>query len=135
MNLKLVRKVRALYGITGALSSLSGGDPIAVTLEHAYQQPDGTFLPKLAPGLYTCERHPPNRLHYETFMVKGVPPFMGAPVDGILIHRGNWNRESEGCVLVGTHLGTGCILESEKAFDQLMELQKGIEQFQLLVSG
>lgn len=132
MNFQLVREESSLYGVIGKLKPLSGDGPSFVTLEHAYA--DGmAFTAKLAPGLYTCVRHPPNRLHYETFMVTNVPPFQGAPVDGILIHRGNYNKDSEGCILIGLEKATGCILESEKAFDQFMELQKDVDTFTLQV--
>lgn len=133
MNLFLDRKQYTLYGITGQISD-SSGNFLFVTLEHAYQQLDGSFLPKVAPGAYTCVRHPPQRLHYETFMLQNVPPFMGAPVDGILIHVGNYNGDSIGCILLGQALGTGMIEDSQKAFDAFMELQNGCENFTLIVA-
>lgn len=135
MILTLTRDKFVLYGILGKLSDGSGFE--CETLEHAYQAPSaGTpvFLPKLASGTYKVVRHAPNRLHYETFMVLGVPPFLGAPVDGILIHRGNVNGDSEGCILVGLERGTGCIMESEKAFDKLKALLDGQDSFTLVVT-
>lgn len=132
MNFKLTRKNSSLYGITGQLSSEDNAHTF-VTLEHAYSDGKGGFCPKLAPGLYTCVWHEPHRLHYPTYMVTGVPPFQGAPVDGILIHVGNYNQDSEGCILVGLQLGTGCILESQKAFDQFMEIQNRAASFTLMV--
>jgi hypothetical protein len=133
MNLFLTRKVFALYGITGEIRN-SAGVLLWVTLEHAYLQPNGSYLPKVAPGGYNCVRHPPERLPYETFMLENVPPFMGAPVSGILLHVGNYNNDSKGCLLLGMQLGTGCILDSRDAFEQFMELQKNVDSFALMVS-
>lgn len=133
MNFTLTRGRFALYGILGQLKS-EDGSLLFCTLEHAYQQKDGSFLPKLAPGTYTCVRHPPNRLPYETFVVQGVPPFMGAPVAGILIHKGNYNNDSEGCILIGMRFGTGMIEDSKDAFDQFMTAQEGVNEFQFTVT-
>lgn len=132
MNWKLIRQSSGLYGIIGALTSEDGTKSF-VTLEHAYPDGQGGFCPKLASGMYTCVWHDPVRLHYPTYMVTRVPAFQGAPVDGILIHRGNYNKDSEGCILVGMEKGTGCILESEKAFDQFMEIQNRAPSCTLMV--
>lgn len=105
---------------------------MGVTLEHAYPE-NGLFVPKLASGKYVVKRHAPNRLPYETFEIQGVPDFQGSPVSGILIHVGNYNKDSEGCVLLGLHLGVGCILESKIAFEQFMETQSGLDEFNLEV--
>lgn len=131
MNLILSREVYSLYGITGKLKD-EAGNFICFTLEHAYNV-DGVWMPKVASGTYTCERHPPKRLNYETFELQNVPAFQGANVDGILIHRGNYNKDSVGCILVGLERGPGCILESEHAFEKLMELQKDVESFTLRI--
>lgn len=134
MEFTLKRDKYALYGIMG---KLSGEGFECETLEHAYSEPGVAkpqFVPKLAPGTYKCVFHPPNRLHYDTYMVTGVPDFQGAPVNGILIHRGNYNKDSEGCILLGLERGTGCILESEKAFDKFMALLNKASEFTLTVS-
>lgn len=133
MNFTLTRGRYALYGILGQLKS-DDGSLLYCTLEHAYQQADSSFLPKLAKGTYACVRHPANRLPYETFMVKDVPAFMGAPVAGILIHKGNYNNDSEGCILIGMRFGTGMIEDSKDAFDQFMDAQNGVDEFQLTVT-
>lgn len=132
MNLKLVRGRAELYGIFGQLLD-ENGNVIAVTLEHAYSDGDA-FVPKVAVGTYTCTRHAPNRLPYETFEIQNVPNFQGQTVTGILIHVGNYNKDSVGCVLVGEYFGVGCILESKVAFEKLMALQEGVESFTLVVT-
>jgi hypothetical protein len=135
MNCVLQRKNYGLYGITGTLSDDSGNE-IAVTLEHSFPQPDGSFVPKVAPAIYSCARgiHRLTNLHaFETFEIENVPSFQGQPVSGILFHQGNYNKDSEGCVLLGISLGVGCILDSIPAFERFMKLQEGIESFLLTI--
>lgn len=137
MNLKLIRSKYALYGIEGELFD-DKGLHVCFTLEHSYEQSDGSYKPKLAPGMYSCRRGQ-HRLQgmtnsFETFEVTNVPPFMGAPVTGILFHKGNYNNDSEGCLLLGEAFGTGCILESAIAFGSFLQLQEGIDSFTLTVS-
>lgn len=133
MNMKLIRKTFGLYGIVGELQD-DTGKLFCYTLEHAYPSLNRhPFQPKVAAGVYVCGRHPPNRLPYETFELANVPPFQGAEVTGILIHVGNYNKDSEGCILLGLSLGAGCITDSKLAFDKLMEAQSGVETFTLTV--
>ena len=134
MNFKLTRTKSALYGIIGTMTSEDGAHSF-VTLEHAYAcaMPNVIYVPKVAPGTYTCVRHAPNRLPYWTFMLEGVPPFQGAAVTGILIHIGNYTNDSIGCILLGLKEGTGMIEDSKDAFEAFMALQDGIDSFQLTV--
>lgn len=134
MDFILKRTDGGLYGIFGTLVSEDGTESF-VTLEHAYPDGKGGFVPKLAPGKYTCVRHDPVRLHYVTFMVQGVPPFQGSPVTGILLHIGNYTSDSEGCILIGKDRATGCILDSREAFEKFMEIQKSVDSFSLTVMG
>jgi len=134
MDITLTRKAANLYGIFGEITSPEG-DVLARTLEHAYAS-DDTFLAKLAPGTYTCKRgvHKLSNLNpFEAFEVQNVPWFQGAPVTGILFHVGNYNKDSEGCILLGTAKGVGCILDSRAAFDKFMALQVGVDEFTLTV--
>lgn len=137
MNLYLNRKQYRSDGIFGELID-EKGSLVAVTLEHAYA--DGEkFVPKVASGQYDCVRHPPNRLPYETFMLENVPEFQGHPVTGILIHVGNYNDDSIGCILLGTQIGFknngGQMITSKSldAFHKFMALQDGVATFQLIV--
>lgn len=138
MNLILTRDRRGLYGIVGTLRDESG-NKVCITLEHAFQQPGGTFSPKVVAGTYNCVRGQ-HRLagktsSFETFMLMDVPPFMSCQVSGILFHRGNYNGDSEGCILLGESLGTGCILESNIAFGHFLDLQVGCDNFEINIIG
>lgn len=103
------------------------------TLEHAYLQPNGSYSPKIAVGTYTCQRHAPNRLPYETFEVTNVPPFMGQDVTGILIHIGNYNQDSIGCILLGKSHTDTMITNSKEAFQEFMLSLEGTDSFELTI--
>lgn len=136
MNLRLTRTEFREDGIFGELVT-EDGDFVAYTLEHAYPHGTGGWLPKVAVGTYKCVKHPPNRLPYETFMLEEVPDFQGLPVTGILIHCGNFDRDSEGCILIGEDeiqtKSEEIITGSRKAFAAFMALQDGIDSFLLLI--
>jgi hypothetical protein len=68
-----------------------------------------------------------------TFEVEDVPDFMGQPVDGILIHIGNYNQDSIGCILLGEAQTDNMITNSKEAFTQFMSTLEGIDSFQLIV--
>ena len=110
------------------------GDPgrFCVTLEHSYDN-----QPKLQPGTYSCVRgvhtlH--NGIPFTTFEITGV-----AGHTGILFHAGNFNRDSEGCVLIGRDVSTDpntgeeMVTGSKLEFAQFMERLDGIDTFQLTV--
>lgn len=135
MNFTLTRGRADLYGIFGQIKAEDGSLTLC-TLEHPFS--DGAaFVPKLATGVYTCQRGI-HRLHnlvpFETFEVMNVPDFQGKSVSGILCgHVGNYQKDSDGCVLLGTSFGTGCILDSMDAFEAFMAIQTGCDSYQLTV--
>ncbi len=135
MNFTLVRTSSGLYGIMGRLVSYDGTMDL-FTLEHAFSE-GGAFVAKLATGIYTCKKGIHKLDHggpITAFEVVDVPPFQGKPVSRILLHVGNYNKDSDGCVLLGAQMGTGCILESEKAFTAFMEKLADVDEFILTVT-
>ena len=119
-----------LDGITGRLLD-SDGDQIAVSLERSY-----AGVPKLKSGTYTCVRGP-HRLHgmvsdFETFEVLGVEGHKG-----ILFHWGNWNKDSEGCILLGRVAMSSpkgqMITSSRDTFARFMLDLDNIDTFTLIV--
>lgn len=132
MDLKLVRSEFGEDGIFGQLFRTDNNSQIAFTLEHAYQQPDGTWKPKLPDGTYVCVRGMHQlasmKTPFETFEITNVPGHTN-----ILIHVGNFDKDSEGCVLIGLHRDTTMILNSKMAFGSFMELENGVNQFMLTV--
>jgi hypothetical protein len=137
VNLRLTRTDFREDGIFGELET-EDGDYLADTLEHAYPGygPASFFVPKVAIGTYECIRHAPNRLPYETFLLVGVPTFMGHPVSGILIHRGNTDADTEGCILLG-RIAKGerqwLVADSRATFARFMKLQENVDRFFILI--
>lgn len=131
MDLKLVRGRTNLYGVFGQLLD-SANNVIAVTLEHAYLEND-EYVTKLSEGTYICTRYDSPRLGHEVFAIPRAPDFYGAKVSYIEFHMGNYNKDSQGCILLGSQFGAGCILDSKIAFEKFMALQTGCDFFQLEV--
>lgn len=140
MNLTLTRTEKRDDGIFGILSD-EAGLQVAVTLEHAYDAKlgNGSYAPKLPAGTYKCVRGP-HRLHgmtadFETFEITKVPGHTG-----MLFHWGNYNRDSNGCVLlgrrrapVGVNNTTDMITSSRNTFQKFMDLQRNVNEFTLTV--
>lgn len=133
MDLLLTRDplTSGFKGIFGRMTS-QDGQWSAFTLEHAYKQTSGIFSPKIPAGTYLCKRgmHKLNGMtdSFSTFELQNVPN-----CSGILIHRGNFNNDSEGCILIGKNLGLIRIMNSAVAFQEFMVLQEGVEEFNLTI--
>jgi Family of unknown function (DUF5675) len=122
-------------GIFGRMYN-ANGVPQAYTLEHAYENPDGTYSPKVPPGQYICVRgqHQLEGMSapFTTFEVTDVPGHTN-----ILIHFGNWNDDSAGCFLIGQAIIPSdkgqMITNSRATFDAFMSSMAGISEFMLTV--
>ena len=66
--------------------------------------------------------------NFITFEVQNVPGHTG-----ILFHTGNTNRDSEGCILLGSLIKGNILLNSRPAFAKFMELLGNLPQFTLEV--
>ena len=68
-----------------------------------------------------------------------VPDFQGKPVSKCLIHIGNFNYDSDGCILIGESMITGLkggidmISDSGDTFKAFMFCQSGVDEFQLII--
>lgn len=134
-----------------------GGEVIAITLEHSF---DGE--PKIPNGTYTCVRGThriPWRsivndpfiaeigakivtidgeqlIEFETFEITGIDGHKN-----ILFHWGNYNEDSDGCVLTGQAYalisgGTRAMVTNARAtFAKFMAAMKGVDSFPLSVVG
>lgn len=126
-------------GIFGYLED-ENGNFLFFTLEHAYPDTNQAFLPKIAEGIYQCakgkhtlEHHPEP---FDAFEIQGVPDFQGRSVTECLLHMGNYNADSEGCILLGKGLGHRVsgelmITNSIQAFNAFMDDMKYDDEFQL----
>jgi len=135
MDLLLTRKECRPDGIFSTLTTIDGGK-VAETLEHAYPDAAG-FSPKIPNGVFKCVRGM-HRLHgmaadFETFEITGV-----AGHSNLLFHWGNYNKDSEGCILLGASTafessGDKMVTNSKTTFAKFLEMQKDIDSFMLTV--
>ncbi len=130
MTLRLKRIWFKEEGIFGELTSVTDKHYF-YALEHSYNKTS-----KIPNGSYTCKRSM-HRLHnmtedFETFEVLAVPG-----CTNILFHWGNYNSDSEGCILIGDAMvkpaGRYMISNSRAAFKQFMLLTSGLDSFILVV--
>lgn len=134
--MKLVRDQFRFDGVFGQLLD-DKGNLLAHTLEHSYHQPDETWMPKIPAGQYICMRGP-HRLNgmtadFETFEITGV-----AGHTNLLFHWGNFDKDSEGCVLLGQAVvtqadGTEMVTNSRVTFHHFMDTLDGVTEFMLTV--
>lgn len=130
MILTLTRTNFTMSGIFGTLESEDKA-LYCDTLEHSYPP---IFIPKILAGTYRCIRGK-HCLHktskpFDTFEVTKVPGHTG-----ILFHIGNFNDDSNGCILLG-HRNTNekvprGIYNSRYAFDNFMDYMKDTIDFDL----
>lgn len=123
---------RVKFTPDGIFSSLSkDGENIAFTLEHAYPGTDDTWIAKIPNGTYTCIRGMHHLLHgapFETFEITGVSGH-----SGLLFHKGNFDSDSEGCVLLGEEIVGNMVSNSAVSFENFMSVLTGIDSFPLTV--
>lgn len=141
MGYKLVRYSRGKDGVFGEFWIEGDRKPFMQTLEHAYPQPDGTILPKIPDGVYQCVRgiHTIGHTHphkIDTFEVLGVEGHSGL----LCCHVGNYNADSEGCVLSGFAVvlqatGDRMLTKSELMYEAFMARLYDVQEFTLEVSS
>lgn len=132
MKLKLENIEFSEHGIFGILEDENNFFALN-TLQHAYPSNDAfLWKPKLPPGDYVCVRgfhRLPSMVDvFETFEITNVPGHTG-----ILFHVGNFNKDSEGCVLLAYGRKGNDLIESKAGFQAFMDYVDGIDQFDLTV--
>ena len=132
---KLIRREYEEDGIFSELMD-DKGKLISHTLEHAYDDGKGGWVPKITPGTHLCVRGP-HRLHnmtsdFETFEVTGISGH-----SDLLFHVGNWNSDSEGCILMGNGIAQSrqgqMVTASRPCFEEFMKNLAGVDSFNLEV--
>lgn len=107
------------------------GKVVSQTVEHSYKN-----LPKLYLGTFKCVRGQ-HQLHgmtkpFTTFEVTGVNGHTG-----ILFHVGNWNDDSDGCILMGEGIAQSSkgqmVTGSRINFNAFMKSLDGVNEFTLVV--
>ena len=110
---------------------LDGDTPFAVTLERNWldNQANVSCIPA---GTYHCVKRLYHKHGYWTFEVMGVPGRTS-----ILLHSGNTEDDSMGCILIGESFGVlkekTAILSSKEGFREFMERLKGQDEFVLVI--
>ena len=65
------------------------------------------------------------RKYYKDLCGGKVPKLLGVKgYDGVLIHIGNTNKDTAGCILVGENKVKGRVINSTKAFEKLYKILK-----------
>lgn len=134
MKFTLTRSECGPSGQFGILTD-EAGKFVAHTLEHAYPVID-QYCPKVPTGTYTCllgqhqlSSGPP----FEAYELQDVPNHIG-----ILLHPGNTQSDSHGCILLGTQRGeisgVPAVLRSRDAFDGFMGICAGAQSITLVVT-
>lgn len=135
MKLFLNRNFFLEYGIFGELTCEEFPKFKLYTLEHSYKREDGTFYPKLGIGQYVCKLGE-HRLKFmdHTFQTYEITGVLGHT--GMLFHVGNYNKDSEGCVLLGSgiDLHSKAIYGSKDGFSKFIDLLGNRTQFDLMVN-
>lgn len=123
MKLQLNRHPTGLTCTIGEL--LVDGSPFCYTLEDPIREVDGqpvsawkvagdTAIPS---GLYQVE------ITYSPHFERDLPILLDVPgFDGIRIHGGNTDRDTEGCILVGQWSGGEFIRNSQMTLQSLMDM-------------
>lgn len=113
------------------------GFKLCDALTHAYASDDDPplYKAKTPNGEYTCVRGT-HQLHngepFETFEIVPVPGHAG-----ILFHKGNYNRDSEGCYLLGSLDTRGPqwdVINSKLAFEKFMKALDGQDNIPLRIA-
>jgi hypothetical protein len=129
MDILLKRSSFEDSGIYGAFTS-EDGSWSCVTLEHAFPTNiTGAFVPKIPLGTYQCIRRLSPHFGFDVFCLVGVPDHAF-----LEIHVGNYNTDSDGCILLGATRQGNMITSSRDTFDSFMKFQAGVGSFNLVVS-
>ena len=136
MELTLKRFLVTDDGVVGVL--INGNRPICLTLEEEWKD-NARSISCIPAGSYLCQKVTTPR-HGETYQVLDVPGRTA-----ILIHSGNTEEDTEGCILVGKEFGDIeridedtkqkikklAVLRSKEAFAEFMRVVDGKQSFAL----
>ena len=134
MKLVLIRHARRADYTIGRLED-ENGMKICDTLEPIWRNYDGGELkiPKksaIPEGSYRVVVTKSQRFRKYLPLLVGVPGF-----EGVRIHAGNTNRDTEGCILVGQNLQVGKVLWSRITLEKLMKLIENEKEIYLTIKN
>ena len=135
MKFTLTRTECGAFGQFGVLKDEQGRF-VAHTLEHAYPVID-QYCPKVPEGVYTCllgMHQLSTGPAFPAYELQNVPNH-----SGILLHPGNTQGDSHGCILLGAQRGNlsgvPAVLDSKVAFNAFMAQCAGASTITLEVVG
>ena len=134
MKLILTRHARRADYTIGRLED-ENGKKICDTLEPIWRNYDGGELkiPKksaIPEGTYRVVVTKSQRFQKYLPLLVGVPGF-----EGVRIHSGNTNKDTEGCILVGHTLQVGKVLWSRITLEKLMKLIENEKEIFLIIKN
>lgn len=122
---QLKRKVETDQGIIGRMGEF-------YTLENKWKD-NRANISCIPDGYYIAYRSYYNRGGYGCFEVANVPGRTG-----ILIHIGNTQKDTSGCILLGQYVGVMGVSigvgHSKRAHDQFMASMEGVKEFHLEIT-
>jgi len=129
---------KRIDGVFGVLTDDYNGLRMAYTLEHAYPNGDPVngYIQKIPPGVYLCVLGTHQLEHgspVQLYMLLNVPGH-----DRCLLHNGDFNCDSDGCILLGESILKNTVwqlVNSVKTLGNFMAMNKGFVNIQLTVQG
>ena len=134
MRLILTRHARRADYTIGRLED-ENGKKICDTLEPIWRNYDGgeMKIPRksaIPEGTYRVVVTKSQRFGRYLPLLVGVPGF-----EGVRIHSGNTNKDTEGCILVGHNLQVGKVLWSRITLEKLMKLIENEKEIFLIIKN
>ena len=128
MELKLKRVADNEDATFGVL--INGNIPFAVTLEPAWED-NKKGISCIPSGPYSCKRVKSPKFG-DTFEILDVEERTH-----ILFHKGNSERNTQGCVLIAEEFGRlngkAAVLASGRGFTEFMSILKQVDEFELII--
>jgi len=127
MEIKIKRLHRTDHSTIGELSIDGKFECFTLEdIERDFKIKSETAIPK---GTYKVIINRSNRFKRLLPLLLNVPNF-----EGIRIHSGNTNHDTEGCILVGLTRSQDFIGQSRKAFNKLFKKMQTVENITITIS-
>ena len=126
MNITLYRTLADVYGTHGHIND-EQGNFLCNTIERPWLD-NAPMVSCIPDGTYPCEPHIKSNNGQDVWILDGVPNRTG-----VLIHTGNTDGDSEGCILVGLQANAEGVLESQLALQKLKSVLPS--NFTLIISS
>lgn len=124
-----------------------------ITIKRLYKTDDSTIGELFIDGIFECftleDKERPVKIKGETAIAKGtykviinqsnrfkrlLPLLIDVPdFEGVRIHSGNSNHDTEGCILVGQTRNKNYIGQSRKAFDKLFKKMQAAKNITITI--